>query len=296
MQAAGVAYKPQPDNTVLDILDKFAAGPTTTHYKFNADGDCQIQLRWQPEAWRDVTSAPVTDLTSTLTLQNCAVSSAIAGVGALSSSLAEIGWLNSPRSASNSSLVALKAQLLNKGNYAAWVSALKPEKGLNGVGSWRVKKYAPVYSAANASFREWVKFPRKDVSTEVDRLDTAIPALRQTWPNCKDTAPNQAELPAVKKVRLDNLKTQWASASTNGYGNMLEAYVDAASTLRGKYSVVCKDALDNAVSALAKLQNPTNAQITAALKTKTAGGLVKATITRTGDCEIKLAWTPAMWL
>jgi hypothetical protein len=70
MQTACVAYKPRPDNTVLDILDKFAAGPTTTHYKLNADGDCQIQLRWQPEAWRDVTSAPVTDLTSTLTLQN----------------------------------------------------------------------------------------------------------------------------------------------------------------------------------------------------------------------------------
>jgi hypothetical protein len=56
--------------------------------------------------------------------------------------------------------------------------------------------------------------------------------------------------------------------------------------------------LDNAVSALAELQNPTNAQITAALKTKakTAGGLVEVIITRTGDCEVKLAWTPAMWL
>jgi hypothetical protein len=54
--------------------------------------------------------------------------------------------------------------------------------------------------------------------------------------------------------------------------------------------------LDNAVSALAELQNPTKAQITAALKTKTARGLVKAIITRTGDCEVKLAWTPAMWL
>jgi hypothetical protein len=180
------------------------------------------------------------------------------------------------------------------------VSALKSKKGLNGVESWRVKEFAPVYSAADASFRDWAEFPRKDINTEVYRLDTAIPALRQTWPNCKDTAPNQAELPAVKKVRLDNLKTQWASASTNGYGNMLEAYVDAASILSEKYSAVCKEALDNAVSALDELKNPTKiptkAQITAALKTKTAGGLVKAAIALTGDCEIKLAWTPAMWL
>jgi hypothetical protein len=70
MQTAGVPYKPRPDSTVPEILDKFAAGPTTTHYKFNEDGDCQIQLRWQPKAWRDATSAPVADLTSTLTLQN----------------------------------------------------------------------------------------------------------------------------------------------------------------------------------------------------------------------------------
>jgi hypothetical protein len=33
MQTAGVAYKPRPDSTVPEILDKFAAGPTTTHYK-----------------------------------------------------------------------------------------------------------------------------------------------------------------------------------------------------------------------------------------------------------------------